>query len=164
MAAVAFALVAGQFGRLQYRRAVSFETQARMALAHERNARVENDLLIAKLKREHAETARAQRAVAVVDAENPPDTSCAPNLAARDAVITSQANEIETQGRSIGLLAASNAEMRRALEARPKLYPRFVGPNIGLGVFVGVVGVRSDGKPAYGAGIGVTVNVLGIRL
>lgn len=164
IAAVALAIGAGTFGRLQYRKAVAFEERSRLALAHERNAQVQVDLLEDALRKARANTARASARVAAVDAANPPDTSCAPNLAARDAVIQSQASEIFFQAGQIDLLQTSKDELRRALEARPKVYPRFVGPHISLGVFVGAVGVRADGRPAFGAGVGISVNVLGIRL
>lgn len=177
VAAVAVALVAGQIGRVQYRKAVKFEADARLALGHQHVAEINADLWRDKangykrdLVQRHAATDTLTDAVVAADLQHIPDTSCAPNLAARDAVIESQQGEIASltdvvtvQDSSITTLRASNVELARVLGARPKLYPRFVGPNIGLGVFVGVVGVRPDGKPAIGAGVGVTINVFSVR-
>lgn len=164
IAAIALAIGAGTFGRLQYRKAVAFEEKSRLALSHERNAQVQVDLLEGKLRAQRATTARASTRVAEVDAANPPDTSCAPNLRARDAVIHSQASEIVLQAGQISVLQTSKDELRRALEARPKVFPRFVGPNVGVGVFGGLCGVGADGKPRYCVGVGVTVNVFSVRL
>lgn len=163
VAAVALALVAGSFGRVFYRRAEVFEAKARLALEHEHVRQIERDLLADEVKGLKVRL-RAQRAsVAAIDSISPPDTSCAPNIAARDAVIASQDSIIDRQGGQINLLQASVTEMKAALQARPKLFPRIVGPNIGLGVFVGVVGVRADGKPALGAGVGITINAFSVR-
>ena len=175
--AIVVALVAGRFGQLAYRRAEKFEAQARLSLEHDHVRQVQIDLLTdeaAGLRRKlaaiHTTTARRIDAVVAVDLQHIPDTSCAPNLAARDSVIESQQGEISvlgslaaSQDSSINLLRASRDELRAALEARPKLYPRIVGPNVGLGVFVGVVGVRDNGQPAYGVGVGITVNVISVR-
>ena len=162
VAAVAVALVAGSFGRVFYRRAEVFEAKAKLALEREHVRQIEHDLLEDANKRLKVRL-RAQRAsVAVVDSISPPDTSCAPNIAARDAVIAPQDSVIGNQSGQINLLQASNDEMKRALQARPKLYPRIVGPSIGVGVFAGVVGVKDNGQPAYGVGVGVTVNVFSV--
>lgn len=177
VAAIGFAIVAGQFGRLQYRKAVNFEAQARLALDHQHVSQIKVDLLsdeVAGLRhdlaKKRAATSVHVNAVAAIDIQHVPDTSCAPNLAARDAVISSQQSEITSlnditvaQDTSINLLQASNVELARALQARPKLYPRFVGPNIGVGVFVGAVGLR-NGRPEIGVGVGITINILSVRL
>jgi hypothetical protein len=177
IAAIGLAIVAGQFGRVQYRRAARFEAQARLALDHEHVAQIKVDLMTDKvtglqrdLAKRHAATSVLTNAVVATDLQHAPDTSCAPNLAARDAVIESQQAEIvdlhgivAAQDTSIHLLQASKDELSHALQARPKLYPRFVGPNIGLGVFVGAVGLRPDGKPEIGVGVGITINVFSVR-
>jgi len=178
IAGIGFAIVAGQFGRLQYRKAAKFEAQASLALAHEHVAEIKVDLLSDKvaglqhdLAKRHAATASNINAVVAADLQHIPDSSCAPNLTARDAVILSQQGEIAslgeivfTQDSTINILQASKTELSRALQARPKLYPRFIGPSIGLGVFVGAVGLRPDGKPEIGVGVGVTINVFSVRL
>jgi len=178
IAGIGFAIVVGQFGRLQYRKAAKFEAQASLALAHEQVAEIKVDLLsdkVAGLQRDlakrHAATAGHINAVVAADLQHIPDSSCAPNLAARDAVIESQQGEIAMLGdvvaakdSTINILQASKDELSHALQARPKLYPRFVGPNIGFGVFVGAVGLRPDGKPIIGVGVGVTINVFSVRL
>lgn len=178
IAAIGLAIVAGQFGRLQYRKAARFEAQARLALDHEHVAQVWVDLLtdkVAGLQRDlatkHAATASNINAVVAADLQHIPDTSCAPNLSARDAVILSQQSEIVTlhdivtaKDSTINLLQASKDELSRVLQARPKLYPRFIGPNVGVGVFVGAVGLRPDGKPVMGVGVGITINVFSVRL
>lgn len=177
VAAVVVTLVLSKFTAVFYHRAEAFEEKARIALGHEHVAQVLVDLandrvkvLEGRLAEQHAETDSAERAVVVVDSISPPDTSCAPNLAARDDVIRSKTGEIATlqgivdaQGESINLLQASKDELKRALEARPKLYPRFVGPSIGLGVSAGIVGLRENGKPSYGVVVGVTLNVFSVR-
>ena len=177
VAAVVVALVASRFVSVFYHRAERFEQQAQLALGHEHVAQVKVDLandrvrvLEGRLAAQRTHRDSLERNVAVVDSVSPPDTSCAPNLAARDAVISSQTGEIATlqgivdaQGESITLLQTSKDELKRALEARPKLYPRIVGPSVGVGVFVGVVGLRPDGKPSYGVGVGITVNVFSLR-
>jgi len=177
VAAVVLVLVASKFASVFYRRAEAFEEKARIALGHEHVAQVLVDLandrvkvLEGRLASQHSQTDSAERAVVVVDSISPPDTSCAPNIAARDDVIRSKTGEIATlhgivdaQAESINLLQASKDDLKRALEARPKLYPRVVGPSIGLGVGVGVVGLRPDGKPALGAIIGVTFNFFSLR-
>lgn len=177
IAGIGFAIVAGQVGRLQYRRAVRFEEQARLALGHEHVAQINVDLLTDKvaglqrdLAKRHAATAGHINAVVAADLQHIPDTSCAPNLAARDAVILSQQGEIAVLGdvvsakdSAINILQASKDELARALRSRPKLYPRLVGPNIGVGVFVGAVGLR-NGRPEIGVGVGVTINLLSVRL
>jgi hypothetical protein len=176
--AVALALIAGRFGQVFYRRAEKFEAQARLALANEHVRQTQVDLLTdqvnglqVKLRSQHAQTQVRREQVTAVDAASPPDTYCAPNIAARDAVIDSQDTEIASlhgivdgQAGQINLLQASKDELRRALEARPKLYPRIVGPSIGVGVFAGIVGVKDNGRPALGVGIGVTINVFSVRL
>lgn len=177
IAGIGFAIVAGQFGRLQYRKAVRFEAQAVLALGHEHVAQINADLWrdkVAGLQRDlakrHAATAGHINAVVAADLQHIPDSTCAPNLAARDAVIESQQGEIAVLGdvvsakdSTINILQASKDELAHALQARPKLYPRFVGPNVGLGVFVGAVGLRPDGKPAIGVGVGITINILSVR-
>jgi hypothetical protein len=176
IAAIGLAIVAGQFGRLQYRKAVRFEAQARLALDHEHVAQISVDLLsdkVAGLQRDlakrHAATSGHINAVVAADLQHIPDSSCAPNLAARDSVIVSQQGEIavlddivSAKDSTIKLLQASKDELSHALQARPKFYPRFVGPNIGLGVFVGAVGLR-DGRPQIGVGVGITINVFSVR-
>lgn len=178
IAAVALALVFGQFGRWQYRKAVKFEADAKLALMHEHTAQVEKDLLadenkrlVAEAAKKHARTDTLTRVVVVVDSIHPPDTSCAPNLAARDAVIASKTGEISdlqaasaVQARSINLLQASKDELAKVLASRPSYYPRFVGPNIGIGVFAGACGVSASGKLTPCVGVGVTVNLFSLRL
>lgn len=177
VAAVAVALVAGRFGQVFYRRAEKFEAQARTALEFQHAKQVEVDLLQDKvdaqareLAQQHRRTTAARREVVVADSTSHPDSSCAAGFAARDAVIASQDGEISTlhgivdaKTSQITLLQASNNSLTSALEARPKLYPRIVGPNIGVGVFVGVVGVKDNGKPALGVGVGVTLNAFSVR-
>lgn len=178
IAAIGLAIVAGQFGRLQYRKAVRFEAAAGLALDHQHVAEIRADLLTDKvtglqhdLAKRHAATAVHTDAVVAVDLQHPPDSSCAPNLVARDSAIVSQQGEIATlndivatQDSTIITLRGSNIELARVLGARPKLYPRFIGPNIGVGVFVGAVGLRPDGKPEIGVGVGVTINLFSVRL
>lgn len=164
VAAVALALVAGSFGQVFYRRAEKFESQARLALDHARVRQIERDLLADENKSLKVRLRERRESVAVADSVSPPDPSCAPNIAARDAVIATQDSIISNQSGQINLLQASHDEMRRALEARPKLFPRIVGPSIGVGVFAGVVGVKDNGQPAYGVGVGVTVNVFSVRI
>lgn len=164
VAAVALALVAGNFGRIFYRRAEVFEAKAKLALEREHVRQIERDLLEDANKRLKVRLRSQRENVARVDSISPPDPSCAPNIAARDAVIASQDSIISNQSGQIGLLQASNDEMKRALQARPKLFPRIVGPSIGVGVFAGVVGVKDNGQPAYGVGVGVTVNVFSVRI
>jgi hypothetical protein len=175
--AVAVALVAGRLGQVFYRRAEQFEAKARLALDFQHAKQVEVDMLQDRvnvledrLGKQHRQTTVARREVAVADSVSHPDTSCAPSIAARDAVIASQDGEIsllheqnEARAGQITLLQASNQALKSALDARPKLYPRIVGPNIGVGVFAGVVGVQSNGKPALGVGVGVTLNVFSVR-
>jgi len=177
VAGVVVALVASRFANVFYHRAAAFEEKARLALGHEHVAQIQVDLLTdqvkglqVKLWAQRSQTQLRTEHVAVVDSISPPDTSCAPNLAARDDVIESQHGEIATlqgivdaQGESINLLQTSKDELKRALDARPKLFPRIVGPSVGLGVGVGVVGLRPDGKPALGATIGVTFNFFSVR-
>lgn len=177
VAAVAVALVAARFGQVFYRRAEQFEAKARTALEFQHAKQIEVDLLqdhVNKLESQltiaHRRTTVARREVVVADSTSHPDSSCAPGFAARDAVIASQDGEIsllheqnEARAGQITLLQASNKALTGALEARPKLYPRIVGPNVGVGVFVGVVGVQSNGKPALGVGVGVTLNVFSVR-
>lgn len=161
--AIVVALVAGRYGQIFYRRAEKFEAQVRLSLEHDHVRQIQIDLLTDEATKLKARLRSQRASVAVVDSVSPPDTSCAPNIAARDAVIATQDSVITRQDQQIDLLRASRDEMKLALQARPKLYPRIVGPNVGLGVFVGVVGVRDNGLPAYGVGIGVTVNVISVR-
>ena len=177
VAAVAVALVAGRFGQVFYRRAEAFEAKARLALEFQHAKQVEVDLLQDKvnalqvdLTAARKRTTVARHEVVVADSTSHPDSTCAPSIAARDSVIASQDGEISiltsqnaARAGQITLLQASNQALKAALDARPKLYPRIVGPNIGLGVFAGVVGVRDNGQPAYGVGVGITVNVFSLR-
>lgn len=177
VAAVAVALVAGRLGQVFYKRAEQFEAKARLALDFQHAKQIEVDLLEdrvnvlqSRLAEQHRRTTVARHEVVVADSTSHPDSSCAPGFAARDAVIASQDGEISllqardsARSGQITLLQASNTALKSALEARPKLYPRIVGPNVGLGVFVGVVGVQSNGKPALGVGVGVTLNVFSVR-
>lgn len=178
VAAVALALLFGQFGRWQYRKAVEFETRAKAAEAHNRLAQVEIDLYkdqaaqltVAAAKKDTVVRVLV-REVAAVDSATPPDTSCAPNLRARDHVIEAQASEITdlhgvtaSQVGAINLLQASKDELAKALASRPSYFPRFVGPNIGVGVFAGACGVSASGKATLCVGVGVTMNLLSLRL
>jgi len=133
--------------------------------------KAEADRYAALATQQHTAVVAAQATVAAVDSANPPDTSSAPNLAARDHVIEAQAAEItdlhgviSAQARAIILLQGSKDVLSGALASRPALYPRFVGPNVGLGVFGGVCGLRPDGKPAPCVGIGITINLFSVRL
>ena len=178
VAAIVGLLAVSRVAQVFYYRAERFEQQARLALDHEHVAQVLVDLANDKVKvlegqlaAQHAKTDTLVREVVAADSIHPPDTSCAPNLAARDAVIESQHGEITTlhgivdaQAGSINLLQASKDELKRALEARPKLYPRIVGPSVGVGIGVGIVGLRPDGKPALGVTVGVTLNVFSVRI
>jgi len=172
VAALALAIIGGSIGSCQYRRAVRFEVAAQLAEGHARNAQVQVDLERDRANRFEAQAAKRDTVirtvtvqVAAVDALHPPDSSCAPNLAVRDTLIALQAAQISdlhsqtvAQAGAINLLQASNDELRRVLASRPKAYPRFVGSNIGVGVFVGYCGARPC------VGVGVSVNLGSIRL
>lgn len=178
VALVAAVLILGQVGSCQHDRAVAFEARAKAAEEHSRLAQVDADLYRDEAARlykisvtQDSVIAHARVSVAAVDSQHPPDTSCAPNLAARDHVIEAQASDIVTlhgitdaQDGALRILQASKDELAKALASRPSSYPRFVGPNIGLGVFAGPCGINPAGKPAFCVGIGVSVNLFSARL
>jgi hypothetical protein len=172
VAAIAVAIIAGNIGSCYHKRAVAFEARAQLAEDRAANAQVLVDL--AQDEAAHYQRLVARRdtvirtvtvRVAVVDSLQPPDSACAPNLAVRDTLIVTQAaqisdlhNQTMVQAGAIMLLQASKDELQRALASRPKVYPRILGPNIGLGIFVGYCGVRPC------VGVGATINVGGVRL
>lgn len=163
----------GQCASSQRTKALRFEQDAKNALAHANSNQEEADYykdLAAEAQRRAARIDTViqyrVRSVHVVDSLFPPDSSCLPNIAARDSLIAAQADDISqlhgvtaAQARALLLLQSSKDELARVLASRPASYPRFLGPNIGLGVFGGVCGL---GVPCVG--VGVTVNLFSLRL
>lgn len=170
--AVAVAIFGSSFGGWQYKRALKWETRVQQVEQKVQSQQIVIDIETDRAKHFAAQAAKHETVVkvvtvrvAAVDSLQPPDSSCAPNLAVRDTLIEEQAAEISdlksqtvAQAGAINLLQASNNALRQVLASRPKAYPRFLGPNIGIGAFVGTCGLSPCG------GIGITVNVAGIRL
>lgn len=165
-------LVLGLHDGLLYRKNVAFEARVVAAEARAKIAQAQVDTFKAIAQQALASAATKDTIVAhdtveiaAVDAAHPADTSCAPNLAVRDKTIRDQKSEIvdlktgaAAQMAALATLQASKDDLQHTLDTRPKLYPRFVGPNVGLGVFVGYCGT----SPCVGAGI--TVNLASLRL
>lgn len=102
--------------------------------------------------------------VVVVDSVSPPPPECEPNLAARDTLITTlqdqvRAREAEAMLRALAFVAlrGSHDSLLSVVRSRPRP-SAFHGPSLALGAFGG----WCIDRPCVG--IGVTLNVGGIRL
>lgn len=171
-AGIAVVVLVSQCWLPLYQKNVAFEARAVAADARATAAQVVADSFKAVAKRAAASAAHRDTLIVhdsavieAVDREHPADTSCAPNLAARDTKIHDQAAQIvdlktasEAQMGALATLQVSKDDLQHTLDTRPKLYPRFVGPNIGLGGFVGYCGKSLCG------GVGLTFNFGSIRV
>lgn len=132
-------------------RADGFEKRAKAAEAFSAAAQRQVDSL--RVEAVWAETqarkidtvvVRARATVAHIDSISPPDSSCTPNLAARDTLIARQADEIDKLklandrlGKALVALQGKADTLSRALASRP--HPgrvKFRGPSIGPAVWL----------------------------
>lgn len=113
-----------------------------------------------------------QHNVVVMDSLHPPPDTCRPNLAVRDSVIMGQGRQIVDLTSALQSERSANVLLRQihvadsaALVSRPKLFPRFLGPHLSLGLQLGVdpTTVLSP-HPTPRLGVGLSINFVGIRL
>jgi hypothetical protein len=171
-AAVALTVLISQCWMPLYQKNVAFEARAVAADARATAAQVVADSFkavakVATASAAHRDTVILHDSARIdsVDRAHPADTSCAPNLAARDTTIRDQMSQIgdlktasRAQMATLAILQASKDDLQHALDTRPKLYPRFVGPSIGFGVFAGYCGTSKC------LGVGLTLNFGSIRV
>lgn len=132
-------------------RADGFEKRAKAAEAYaERSQRQADSLRVeatwAETQARKIDTVvlRARATVAHVDSISPPDSSCLPNLDARDKVILAQADEIDKLkvandrlGKALAMLQGAKDTLSAALASRPHYGKiRLRGPSLGPAVWL----------------------------
>ena len=166
--------------RIALRRAVTFENRAQRAeavntvlTAQAAALKARSDSFEARAARRDTIIVTLTRTIAAVDSANPVPDTCRPNLAVRDSLISEQRAQITDLRTALGAAQEARARLEQAnrgltdaLASRPKLFSRFTGPNLGLGVSIGVDPIAIfQGKPlAARFNAGLTLNIGGIKL
>lgn len=143
-------------------RVVAAEIRADSAQIFVDSLRHAVDSLAAVKAREHRIVVVRRDSIRIVDSVLPPPAACDPNLTIRDSTIAAQDRELRTAGQIIEAqrvalyaLQGTVDTLRAVLRARPGRSP-FVGRNLSVGVYYDPITQR--------AGVGVSVNIGGIRL
>ena len=171
-------MVLGFLAHLAFKRAETFERRAQRAETVAALLRPQIDSLQASVDSLQRVTTRRDTVIKVlrhnvfvIDSLSPPPDTCRPNLAARDSVIAEQGRQVEDLTQALHSERRANILLRQALDSalaalavRPKYFPRFLGPNLGLGVAVGVDPTTILKHPQPEVRIGISLNIMGIRL